>query len=117
MSISDEFLAAAESYWEEQARHPFVRGIADGSLSEEKFRRWLTQDYLYLLELSRVLGFAAARADQPESMAWYAEMLHLTLNVEMDLHRRFAARFGLTREDLDSDFAAYREHYAVEREA
>lgn len=102
MSTALEFLAAAEPLWEEQAAHPFVRGLADGTLSEERFRRWLLQDYRYLLEFARALGYAAARVDRPESMAWYARVLNLTLNTEMDLHRRFAKRFGLEREDLET---------------
>ena len=78
------------------------RGIGDGSLQEERFRNWVLQDYRYLKEFARVFAWAAAKAARLESMAWYATVLDLTLNTEMELHRRYAARFGLTPDDLES---------------
>ena len=61
----------------------------------------MRQDYLYLLEFARVLAWAAAKADRLTSMSWYASVLNLTLNTEMALHREYAARFGLSTEDLE----------------
>lgn len=102
MQITDEFFEAARPVWDAQVEHPFVRGIADGSLDEEVFKRWVVQDYLYLKEFSRVFAWAAAKADLLSSMGWYARMLDLTLNTEMGLHRQYAARFGLTENDLEA---------------
>ncbi len=102
MPFTDELLAAARPIWDAQLNHPFVRGIADGTLDEARFRRWLSQDYRYLSEFSRVFALAAARADTLSAMSWYARMLDLTLNTEMDLHRRYADRFGLRAEDLEA---------------
>ena len=34
-------------------------------------------------------------------MKWASEILHSTLNVEMDLHVRFSERFGVTQSDLE----------------
>lgn len=86
---------------EAQLAHPFVRGIADGSLDPGIFENWVRQDYRYLIEYSRVFGFCAARADTLEAMTWYADALHLTLATEMELHRRYAQRFGISAEDLE----------------
>jgi thiaminase/transcriptional activator TenA len=98
--LSDALYEAARPIWEAQLAHPFVRGIGDGTLDEEKFKRWLRQDYRYLEEFARVFAWAAAKADRLESMSWYARALDLTLNTEMDLHRRYAERFGIGREEL-----------------
>lgn len=92
---------AAREIWEAQLRHPFVRGIATGELEEGVFRRWVVQDYLYLKEYARVFAWAAAKADSLGSMGWYASVLDLTLNTEMELHRRYAARFGLGPAELE----------------
>jgi thiaminase/transcriptional activator TenA len=86
-----------------QLRHPFVRGIADGSLPPAVFARWVRQDYRYLIEYARVFGLAAARSDRLESMTWFADVLHLTLAQEMELHRRYAARFGISAADLERE--------------
>jgi len=103
VAFTDELYQAASDIWDAQAVHPFVAGIADGTLDPDVFERWVRQDYLYLVEFSRVFAWAAARADRMESMSWYAAALHLTLNTEMDLHRAYAARFGISAEDLDRE--------------
>ena len=103
MTFTDELYEAARDVWDAQATHPFVRGIADGTLDPSVFERWVRQDYLYLAEFSRVFAWAAARADRLESMGWYAAALHLTLNTEMDLHREYAARFGISVADLEKE--------------
>lgn len=102
MSFTDELERAARSVWEAQLAHPFVRGIADGSLAPERFKRWLLQDYLYLEQFARVLAWATAKADRLESMRWFAAALHLTLETEMELHRRFAGGFGITADQLEA---------------
>ena len=105
MAFTDRLFEAAEPLWNAQADHPFVRGIGDGTLEESIFQRWVLQDYRYLIDFSRVFAYAAARADRLESMSWYAAALHLTLNTEMSLHRSYAARFGISSEDLEKERA------------
>ena len=102
MGLTDDLYTAAAPLWEDQLQHPFVRGLGDGTLEEERFKRWVLQDYRYLMEFSRVFAWAAAKADRLESMSWYAGVLDLTLNTEMELHRQYAARFGLSSHDLES---------------
>ena len=103
MSFIDELSDLGEPHWAAHLQHPFVRGIGDGSLPEATFRRWVLQDYRYLMEYAKVLAWAAAKADTLESMAWYAAALDLTLNTEMELHRQYAARFDIPREDLEAE--------------
>ena len=103
MKLTDQLYAAAEPIWAAQLRHPFVEGLGDGSLDEERFKRWVLQDYRYLKEFARVFAWAVAKAQDLDSMAWYAGVLDLTLNTEMALHREYAARFGLTPRDLEDE--------------
>ncbi len=103
MAFTDELYEATRGIWDAQVQHPFVQGISNGTLDPEVFERWVRQDYLYLVEFSRVFAWAAARGDRLESMSWYAAALHLTLNTEMALHREYAARFGITAEELESE--------------
>ena len=103
MAFTDELYEATRGIWDAQVQHPFVQGISSGTLDPAVFERWVRQDYLYLVEFSRVFAWAAARGDRLESMSWYAAALHLTLNTEMALHREYAARFGITAEELESE--------------
>ena len=81
--------------------HPFTTGIGDGTLDIEKFKFYVRQDYLYLIDYSRVLALAAARSGTLESMGWFARLLHETLNTEMDLHRDYCAQFGISAKELE----------------
>ena len=102
MAFLDELRDETNKQVSAQLAHPFVRGIADGSLDPGVFENWVKQDYRYLIEYARVFGFCAARADTLEAMTWYANALHLTLATEMDLHRQYAKRFGISANELES---------------
>ncbi len=102
MALTEKLYEVAKANWDAQLEHPFVKGLGDGSLEEERFKRWVLQDYRYLKEFSRVFAWAVAKADGLDQMGWYAAVLNLTLNTEMQLHREYAARFGLTPDDLEA---------------
>ena len=102
MTLTDDLYAAVKPTWDAQLGHPFVEGLGDGSLEEERFKRWVLQDYLYLKEFARIFAWAVAKADRLESMSWYATVLNLTLNTEMALHRSYAERFGISGEELEA---------------
>jgi thiaminase (transcriptional activator TenA) len=103
MKLTDHLYQAAQPLWDAQLEHPFVRGIGDGTLEVERFRRWVLQDYGYLKEFSRIFAWAVAKADRLESMSWYARVLDLTLNTEMALHRSYAAEFGISNAELEAE--------------
>jgi thiaminase/transcriptional activator TenA len=103
VSFSAELREAASPAWEAQVSHPFVRGIGDGSLPEDKFRFYVRQDYLFLIDYGRLLALAAARAPRLEWMRRFASFSQSVLETEMDLHRQFAARWGVTSDQLESE--------------
>jgi thiaminase/transcriptional activator TenA len=96
----------AASIWEAQHQHPFVSGIGDGTLSLERFKFWLRQDYVFLIEYARLLALAAARSPNLETMTRFATLLKETVDTEMSLHRGYAAEFGISTEDLERESPA-----------
>jgi len=102
-SFSQRLRQKADAIWEAQHRHPFVRGIGEGTLDMEAFKFWVRQDYLFLIEYARVLGLAAARAPDLDTMTRFAGLLDETLRVEMSLHRSYAAEFGISEQELERE--------------
>ena len=100
--FTDGLYRLARPVWEAQHAHPFVRGIGDGSLNIEKFKFWVRQDYLFLIDYARLLALAVARAPDLDSMRRFADLVHSILNVEMDLHRSYAAEFGISTAELEA---------------
>jgi thiaminase/transcriptional activator TenA len=80
-----------------------VRGIGDGSLDLDRFRRWLKQDYLFLVEYCRLIALAAARAPDLPTLRRFAELLQATAGTEMDLHRSYAAELGVSARELEAE--------------
>jgi thiaminase/transcriptional activator TenA len=104
--FTDELRRLAEPIWQAQHDHPFVRGIGDGTLDVERFAFWIRQDYLYLIEYCRLFALGAARAPDLATIARFADLLQATARTEMDLHRAYAAQFGISAEDLEREVMA-----------
>ncbi len=69
----------------------------------ERFKRWVRQDYRFLIEYCRLFGLAAARAPDLDTLRRFAELLRTTAVTEMDLHRSYAAEFGISATELEAE--------------
>ncbi len=101
--FTDRLRRRADAVWEAQHSHPFVRGVGESTLDLERFKFWVRQDYLFLVEYGRLLALAAARAPDLSTMTRFAQLLLETLETEMSLHRSYAAQFGISNEELEGE--------------
>ncbi|MBI4639710.1 MAG: thiaminase II [Candidatus Tectomicrobia bacterium] len=99
--FTDYLHRCAAPIWEAQHQHPFVLGIGDGTLDAEKFKHWVKQDYLYLIDYARLFALAVTKAPDLETMTKFAKLVHSVLNVEMNLHRSYARQWGISAEELE----------------
>lgn len=81
--------------------HPFVLGIGDGTLRGDRFRHFMVQDYLFLIDYARALATGGAKARDADDMAWFASATDYILNTEMDLHRSYCASIGISTDELE----------------
>lgn len=82
--------------------HPFVQGIADGSLAVDKFRFYLLQDYLYLFDYAKVFAQGVVKSREPEVMRTFAGYVESILGGEMNVHRGYMKRLGITEEQAET---------------
>lgn len=101
MSVSARLRADNDGVWEACFAHPFVQAIGRGDLDESAFRRFLVQDYLFLIDYARVLAYAAAKAPDLGAQTWFARLLDATIQTEMDLHRKTCAEWGIDATELE----------------
>lgn len=94
-SLYGRLRQACAADWQAYTGHAFVRGLADGSLPEPAFRHYLGQDYLFLIHFARAYGLAVYKADALDDMRAAAASLGAILDVEMELHVKFCASWGL----------------------
>jgi len=101
--FTDQLRALAEPIWRAQHDHPFVRAIGEGSIDRDRFAYWVRQDYLFLIDYARLFALATARAPDLNTMTAFARLAHETLETEMGLHRTYAADFGISAAELESE--------------
>ena len=95
---TERLLAATQDIWEGYLNHPFVHGIADGSLDIQKFRFYLLQDYVYLFDYAKVFAQGVVKSRDPEIMRVFATSVANILGGEMNIHRGYMNRLGITEE-------------------
>ena len=100
MAFTDELWRGIEPIYAAILRHPFLRGLTDGSLPRESFQFYAVQDALYLREFARALSLAAARAPRDAWIIMFNEHAAGALQVERSLHESFFKEFGLTEADV-----------------
>ena len=102
VTFCDDIEAVSKPQREAMMRHPFVLGIGDGSLSEERFKHFMTQDYVYLIDYARCLAMGTVKAPDLDTMSWFAGAVDHILNTEMELHRTYCAQLGISAEELEA---------------
>lgn len=101
MKVSERLYQAALPIWESYYTHPFVQGIADGTLPHEKFRFYMIQDHKYLMQYAKVFALGVIRATQESDMREFGNLITATLDTENAVHQNYLARFGITREVIE----------------
>ncbi|PWY98328.1 hypothetical protein BCV70DRAFT_202107 [Testicularia cyperi] len=89
--------------WSAFVQHPFVLGLADGSLNKDAFVWFMKQDYIFLRHYARVWAQAATSLtntlDEIQTLSGMAQ----TLAHEAQLHLRLCeSSFGVTRHELEN---------------
>ena len=81
--------------WTRYVDHPFVRGLADGTLPQAAFQRYLTQDYLFLIHFVRAYALAGYKSTRLDDVQAAADGMAALL-AEMKLHVAYCGEWGLT---------------------
>jgi thiaminase/transcriptional activator TenA len=98
--FSDTLWQRIEGIYRHILAHPFLTGLTDGSLSEDAFRFYATQDALYLRDFARGLSLLAAKAPTDDVMIMFSEHAKNAIVVERALHGSFFKDWGLTPQDV-----------------
>lgn len=109
--------------WHAHVHHDFVNRIGDGSLQFEKFKTYLVQDYLFLVQFARAKALSAYKTNSIEDVAavfkissspssdFYPIVTNMTpiqgaeeilhIQREMSLHLDYCAKFGLSKKEVE----------------
>jgi thiaminase/transcriptional activator TenA len=92
-------MSLAKSLWEANAdgaerilAHGFVRGLGDGSLPIDSFKRYVAQDAYFLEAFARAYGFCLAYSTEREDLQSFADLI-AGVREELELHNSYARRW------------------------
>ncbi len=94
-------MASVSDIWPEYNDHSFVKGLETGTLNPQKFRRYIIQDYHYLNEYSKVFALGIAKTKSLETAKLFTSVIEAIANVEMNIHKGYMGRLGVTQEEID----------------
>ncbi len=108
MTISNELWKANQDLAQACLHHPFVQGIADGSLSRQKFAYYVGQDAFFLEAFARAYSIAAAKAPNWQAFTTFHDLAGGVLQ-ELRLHEGYAAMWGVNLRSVEPGAAT--RHY------
>ncbi|MFT4842804.1 MAG: thiaminase/transcriptional activator TenA [Planctomycetota bacterium] len=95
------------SLWQQNAAltqriggHPFVRGLADGTLGRDAFRRYVAQDAFFLRAFLKAYALAAAKCDDFDRARVFHELMAGVFD-ELELHESYSATLGIDLDEVE----------------
>jgi len=98
-ALTAQLWTAAAPIYSAILEHPFITGVADGSLERSSFQFYIVQDGHYLHGFARALALLAARAPTEAMTGLFARHTDAVITVERSLHTELLASLTTTQGD------------------
>ncbi|GAB6946145.1 thiaminase II [Vulcanisaeta sp. JCM 16161] len=99
-SITELLRNQSDDVWRKIINHPFVTELFSGSLPLEKFRFYITQDYNYLITLTRCQALIASKFENPTVMRRVLELALADVTTELENYNKLLNALGLSISDV-----------------
>jgi thiaminase/transcriptional activator TenA len=97
MSLSAQLWSENSDVAADVLAHPFVSGLADGTLPTQRFAAYLAQDAFFLESFARAYALALSRSRDTTTLLALADLI-AGVREELGLHASYAASWGI---DMD----------------
>ena len=101
MKTTEILFEAVKEIWDGYSKHPFILGIQNGTLDKEKFKHYLIQDYLYLIDYARTFAIGAAKAKNPETMQLFSFYVNYLTEDGFSISDGYLGELNVTEDDVD----------------
>ena len=102
MKFSTVLFESVKDLWDQAANKLFVTEMAMGVLEEQRYRYYMIQDYLYLLEYIDILGSIYECSDDPELKEFISFVIEQTKKEIMQVHIPNMREMGITDEEISA---------------
>ncbi|ACM58532.1 transcriptional activator, TenA family [Halorubrum lacusprofundi ATCC 49239] len=97
--FTDWLRARSEPDWTDAVEHRFVHELADGTVDDAVFRRYLVQDYAFVWTLTGVFGYAVGQAPTMDAKASLTGFLGTLTDEENDYFERSFDALGVSPDE------------------
>lgn len=94
MLLTDYLFNESKKIWDEYLKHPFIVEMGKGILDKEKFRNYLVQDYLYLLDYAKVYAMGLIKSDDVNHMKFFKDSVNGIMEDESATHIAYLKELG-----------------------
>lgn len=99
--FTDYLYESSKKIWDKYLEHPFLKEIGEGSLDKDKFRKYLIQDYLYLIEYAKVYAMACVKSRNLKELKKFNDGVTGSIETESANHIMYLKNFGEDIEKLE----------------
>lgn len=107
MTLSSDLWQSNQDLAQECLAHPFVQGIATGTLERQKFAYYVGQDAFFLEAFARAYSIAAAKCPDWEGFNRFHTLAGGVLK-ELRLHQNYATAWGVNLHQIEPAIATRR---------
>ena len=93
---------ACEFEWKNFVEHAFVRGLQNGTLSQDAFKYYLIQDYLFLIQFARAYSLMAYKSKSLDDLRDAMESVRVITEEEMSLHIEYCKSWGISKKEIEA---------------
>ena len=113
--LSETLYNRTKALWDKATEHPFVTGMAGGTLEADRFKAYMHQDYYYLKDYTEILGTIKDNADSSVIRDFLDREIEAVLFETESVHLPNMRRLGITDDEVRnggknpacSDYLAY----------
>ncbi|MGJ9381942.1 thiaminase II [Salipaludibacillus sp. CF4.18] len=100
--FSERIRKKADPIWQDNFNHPFIKGLADGTLPIESFKYYVLQDSYYLSHFARIQCAGGAKAEDFYTTSRMAIHAQGSYEAEMALHEKFSKMLNISAEEFEN---------------
>lgn len=101
MSFMEKAINNSIEIWKEYMEHPFIKELENGTLSIDKFKNYIIQDSLYLMDFARVYALGMYKSQTLKEIQNFYSILSFVNADETTTRIKYLNEWGISQEEIE----------------
>ena len=85
--------------WFSYTNHKFINSLSEGSLPKECFKKYLIQDYFFLIKFIKILGLGCVKSQNNSDLMRCVNFI-IAIKNELKLHLHYCKKYKITQKKI-----------------